>query len=494
MSVLEHNEQVEAQAAKDTLPVAPPVTQPVGSENFFIEVGKGEGMETESGRERDIRKVKDIEFTQIASDWNSIRLGEENPQALLAIRNGLTMTQNQDKGDYKVSRIETIGGGWIDETRVRFISGIKEKDIEKYRIQKGDILFSHINSDPHLGKTGFAEKDYEDLLHGMNLLLIRVNPEVFEAEFLNRIFQYYRDIGVFISICSRSVNQSSINQAKLKAVEVPLPPLSEQKKIAHILSTVQRAIEAQERIIQTTTELKKALMHKLFTEGLRNEPQKQTEIGLVPKSWEVVELGDVLNLFAGYAFKSAEDVSESNTQLLRMGNLYQNILDLNRSPIYYPDSFADTHKRFVLKEGDLVMSLTGTSGKEDYGFTVQIPKTEKTLLLNQRVTRIDVTDHRMQKDFAHHFLLSRKFLDSLYPTAKGMKQANLSTNAMKKLQIVLPCEAEQSEIAACFKSLNQKVVVAGRKVAVLQDIFRTLLNELMTAKTRVSALKLTSFQ
>jgi type I restriction enzyme S subunit len=193
----------------------------------------------------------------------------------------------------------------------------------------------------------------------------------------------------------------------------------------------------------------------------------------------------VINLFAGYAFKSKEGVSESNTQLLRMGNLYQNTLDLNRSPICYPDSFADAYRRFVLKEGDLVMSLTGTSGKEDFGFTVRIPKTEKTLMLNQRVTRIDITDDRLKKDFAHHFLLSRKFLDFLYPTAKGMKQANLSTNAMKKLKVVLPDKEEQSEIATCFKSLDQKIVVASRKVAALQDLFRTLLHELMTAKIRV---------
>ena len=133
-----------------------------------------------------------------------------------------------------------------------------------------------------------------------------------------------------------------------------------------------------------------------------------------------------------------------------------------------------------------------TSGKEDYGFTVRIPDTGKNLLLNQRVTRIEVTDHRLHKDFAHHFLLSRKFLDYLYPTAKGMKQANLSTNAMKKLKVVLPGEAEQTEIATCFKSLDRKVVVAGQKRDQLQDLFRTLLHELMTAKTRVHELEITA--
>ena len=96
--------------------------------------------------------------------------------------------------------------------------------------------------------------------------------------------------------------------------------LPEQKKIAHILSTVQRATEAQERIIQVTTELKKALMHKLFTEGLRNEPQKQTEIGPVPESWEVMELGKYARVLNGYAFKSADYVVDG-VRLIRISNV-----------------------------------------------------------------------------------------------------------------------------------------------------------------------------
>ena len=105
-------------------------------------------------------------------------------------------------------------------------------------------------------------------------------------------FIFYVLKGSLAEALSKVVSGSTmpyIRKGDLERFPIPLPPLPEQKKIAHILSTVQRAIEAQERIIQTTTELKKTLMHKLFTEGLRNEPQKQTEIGPVPESWEVAK-------------------------------------------------------------------------------------------------------------------------------------------------------------------------------------------------------------
>jgi type I restriction enzyme, S subunit len=351
-------------------------------------------------------------------------------------------------------------------------------------VENGDLLVAKITPSFENGKQAVVKWDLPCGYATTEVIPLQAIEAIGDRDFLAHLLLHPEVRSNLAGKMDGTTGRQRLSKETLGSRLMALPPLPEQKKIAHILSTVQRAIEEQERIIQTTTELKKALMHKLFTEGVRNEPQKQTEIGLIPENWELVELGDVIRLFAGFAFKSQEGVKDTNTQLLRMGNLYQNTLDLGRSPIFYPDSFAATYKRFILEEGDLVMSLTGTSGKEDYGFTVRIPETGKSLLLNQRVTRIDITDNRLQKDFAHQFLLSRKFLDFLYPTAKGMKQANLSTNAMKKLKVVLPDKQEQNEIAACFKSLDQKIVVTGPKVAALQELFRTLLNELMTAKIR----------
>ena len=80
--------------------------------------------------------------------------------------------------------------------------------------------------------------------------------------------------------------QPNISQNVIRNFPVRLPPVHEQRKIVAVLGLVQQAIEQQERLITLTTELKKALLQKFFTEGLRGEPQKQTGIGPVPESWE----------------------------------------------------------------------------------------------------------------------------------------------------------------------------------------------------------------
>ena len=85
----------------------------------------------------------------------------------------------------------------------------------------------------------------------------------------------------------------NLSGAKLKAFQVPKPPIQEQRAIAYVLSRIQKAIEVQDRIIAATKELKKALMQKLFTEGLHEEELKDTEIGKMPKSWDVKKVDEV---------------------------------------------------------------------------------------------------------------------------------------------------------------------------------------------------------
>jgi type I restriction enzyme, S subunit len=292
----------------------------------------------------------------------------------------------------------------------------------------------------------------------------------------------------------RGATIQGITRENLKDLELFIPPLAEQRKIASLLEIVQRAIGQQERLVALTAELKKTLLQRLFTHGLRGESSKDTAIGPLPKSWEVEELGKVVNLFGGYAFKSEESILASNTQLVRMGNLYQNKLDLTRNPIFYPDDFIQKHPRFVLKSGDLIMSLTGTSGKEDYGFTVELKSTPRTLLLNQRIARIDLISTKLIKDFLFYFLLSRKFLDHLYPTAKGMKQANLSTHAMKRLKVPVPNIEEQKEIVSYFRSIDRETEFHQKRIDLLTDLFRTLLHQLMTAELRVEELDLVELE
>ncbi len=98
---------------------------------------------------------------------------------------------------------------------------------------------------------------------------------------------------------------------------IPVPSLSEQHKIVAVLGLVQRAIEQQDQLLALTAELKNALLHKLFTEGLRSEPQKQTEIGPVPESWEVVTLGSRFDIKHGYAFEGKFFTAQADMFCLR---------------------------------------------------------------------------------------------------------------------------------------------------------------------------------
>lgn len=131
--------------------------------------------------------------------------------------------------------------------------------------------------------------DFPFIIGADGIKVLKPKEDLFDTRFF-----YYALLS--LDIPNRGYNR---HFALLKEKTVPCPEKDEQKKIAGVLGVVQRAIEQQEQLLQRTTELKKTLLHQLFTHGLRGEPQKETDIGLMPQSWNPTPLGACCNIISG---------------------------------------------------------------------------------------------------------------------------------------------------------------------------------------------------
>jgi len=281
----------------------------------------------------------------------------------------------------------------------------------------------------------------------------------------------------------------TLDRNSFKTLPLLVPPLPEQKKIAHILSTVQRAIEAQERIIQTITELKRALMHKLFTEGLRGEPQKQTEIGSVPESWEVVTLGMHIQITHGYAFKGKFFVSDGPTVLTPGNFRLDGGLYWGRRTKYTTESY---EPNVVLHPGELVVVMTDLAPAANLlGGPAFIPN-GRTILHNQRIGKVVMKSNKTSLQFLYWVFLSEAFKRYMRQTATGSTVRHTSPSKIYQYAFGLPTLDEHATAVDSLAKVDSKLANVEIKKLALQNLFRTLLHELMTAKIRVHDLTLTA--
>ncbi|MBM5276801.1 restriction endonuclease subunit S [Vibrio parahaemolyticus] len=204
---------------------------------------------------------------------------------------------------------------------------------------------------------------------------------------------------------------------------------------------------------------------------------------MVPNGWELSCIGDISKTTMGFAFKS-KDFVKNGIPLIRMGNLYQNKLQLDRSPIFLPPAFSDEYARFILRAGDLVMSMTGTMGKRDYGFTVQIPKGTPDSLLNQRVMKFDAR-HNSSLDFLKYLLRSEYVLTRLYAFPGGTKQANLSATQVSEIPVLLPPLPEQRKIAKILSTWDKAITTTEKLIETSKQQKKALMQQLLTGKKRL---------
>lgn len=402
---------------------------------------------------------------------------------LALLRNGLAKEQNKEGRGLPITRIETIASDRINPLKVGFVDGLTEDDIAKYQLEPGDILFSHINSEPQIGRTAIYEGTPSKLLHGMNLLLLRPSKSV-DARFLNFALMYLRHSGTTLALASRAVGQSSINQGRLRTLQIPFPQIDEQRRIARLLSAVQHAIGRQERLIVLTVGLKNTLMHKLFTQGTCGEPLKQSEIGPVPKSWVESRLGTIARFSSGGT--PSRDVSNywAGGTIPWVKTTEIDYCTITTTEERITQTGLDNSSAKVLPAGTLLLAMYGqgiTRGR------VAILGIDAAT--NQACAAIRPhSEDEISTAFLYHFL--EFHYEALRQRGHGANQMNLSMTLLKEFPVCYPKRDEQDRIVQALRALDTKVNIHQGYTTQLGTLFRSLLHQLMTAQVRVHELDL----
>ncbi|BFH75530.1 hypothetical protein TthTF19_06850 [Thermus thermophilus] len=258
------------------------------------------------------------ELGPLPEAWRVVRLGDLLKQGVLWVKNGFPQGRFNEEGQGvpHLRPFNINNSGEISLDQIKYVPPPPEAS--PYWLRKGDIVFNNTNSEELVGKVAYFDREGNFVLSNHMTIVRVLDKRVLNDTWLAWWLLHLWYQGFTQTLARRHVNQASISLARLKSIPIPLPPLPEQRAIAHVLRAVQRVKEATEAVIAAARELKKSLMRHLFTYGPVPVDQadavemQETEIGLLPAHWRVVRLGEVvIHTFVCYLIAPPPPSSEA---------------------------------------------------------------------------------------------------------------------------------------------------------------------------------------
>lgn len=201
--------------------------------------------------------------------------------------------------------------------------------------------------------------------------------------------------------------------------------------------------------------------------------------------WQKVPLNLFTNIYGGYAFKSENLLNyKAKYQVIKMGNVNNNTLNLEKNPSYL-NTISQKELPYLLEKNDIILTLTGTFGKKDFGYSYQI-KNETNLLLNQRLAVFKITNSNYSANFLKYILLNNTFLNKFFRFSVGGtgNQANVSIQDIKSFKIPFPKLEEQNKIAKFLTTVDKKITNLENTIISLENQKKGLLQQIFSQKLR----------
>jgi type I restriction enzyme S subunit len=189
------------------------------------------------------------------------------------------------------------------------------------------------------------------------------------------------------------------------------------------------------------------------------------------QGWEIKKLGEVCKLTNGYAFQS-KYYTDDGYFVIRIGNVQDGYIELTNPK--YIKLGEEKQKKFILGDGDILVSLTGNVGRVGIMREEHLPA-----VLNQRVAKIAIASTKLDKNYLFYFLTSDYFISELIKAGRGAAQQNISTTDIENLEITLPAPPEQKRIVAildeAFTAFDKVKANAEQNLKNAKELFESYL-------------------
>lgn len=263
------------------------------------------------------------------------------------------------------------------------------------------------------------------------------------------------------SLCSGAA-QPHIYPKDLINIKILLPPLPTQHKIVEILEEADNL----RKLRQKADEKMKDLIPSLFVEMFGNPATN-------PKGWKMEKLENIIDLQGGYAFKSSDFV-DSGIPLVRIGNANKGEFDTGNL-VFLPATNISEDSNFILNPGDVLITLTGTVGKDDYGNVTIVPGIYRKWFLNQRVAKVEIKNDSIERNHLICFLKHPYIKRNIIKQSRGVRQANLNNKDILSQNIPVPPLPLQQEFAERVKEIEEEKKRQAESKKKLDDIFNSLM-------------------
>lgn len=237
--------------------------------------------------------------------------------------------------------------------------------------------------------------------------------------------------------------------------------IAEQNNIVKELDTVATAIDNAKQRLNALDELVKSRFIEMFGNPDANE-----------KEWEKSKLENFINVVGGYAFKSQKYLSEG-IPVLRIGNINAGYFKDTNLVFYQEDSALEKYKIYP---NDLVISLTGTAGKDDYGNICLIDSTYDVYYLNQRNAKIEIK-HTFNRFFLMHLFSHPEIKQRLTGKNHGIRQGNILNKDILELDVYVPPIELQNEFADFVKLIDKSKFIVQKQIDDLQELLDSKMDE-----------------